>query len=51
MDIVAALLLMIFLYVVIPVATCVIMIAILGGSERLLPGPMRRSITQRRHDR
>ncbi len=50
MDIIAALLLMIFMYVVVPVGTCVIMIALLGGSERLLPGPMRRS-AQRRNQR
>ncbi len=43
MDILAALLLMVVMYLVIPVAACAITIAILGGWERFLPAALRGS--------
>ena len=48
MDIVAALLLMIVMYIAIPVAACAITIALLGGGERFLPDAMRQRAEARR---
>lgn len=41
MDILAALLLMVVMFIVIPVAACAITIALLGGWERFLPAALR----------
>jgi hypothetical protein len=48
MDTLAGLLLIIGMYFVVPIVVCIGTIALLGGSERLLPGPMRDRASARR---
>lgn len=48
MNVFAGVLLLLGMYLVLPIVVCLITIAILGGSERLLPGPMRDRAVARR---
>ena len=47
MDVLGALLLVIVMYIIIPVAVCVAALVLLGGAERLIPGGAKRSASSR----
>ena len=50
MDVFGALVLIIVMYIVVPVAVCAATLIALGGAERLLPGAMRDRALARRED-
>ena len=50
MDVFGALVLIILMYIVLPVAVCAATLVALGGAERLLPSGMRDRALARRDD-